>query len=49
MKLCIRPGKSNVVADALSRLNAVLIVTGHHLGSIVKKEVKREDLFKGLE
>ena len=37
-----RPGKSNVVADALSRLNAVqcgAASRGHH----------REDLFKGLE
>ena len=37
-----RPGKSNVVADALSRLNAMKCGAasgGHH----------REDLFKGLE
>ena len=40
-----RPGKSNVVADALSRLNNIEI---QELG-IVKKGVKREDLFKGLE
>ena len=40
-----RPGKSNVVADALSRLNNIEV---QELG-IVKKGVKREDLFKGLE
>ena len=37
-----RPGKSNVVADALSKLNAVqcgVASGGHH----------KEDLFKGLE
>ena len=38
-------GKSNVVADALSRLNKIEV---QELG-IVKKGVKREDLFKGLE
>ena len=40
-ELAHRPGKSNVVADALSRLSAVQCRTssrGHH----------REDLFKGL-
>ena len=40
-----RPGKSNVVADALSRLNNIEV---QDLG-VVKKGVKREDLFKGLE
>ena len=40
-----RPGKSNVVADALSRLNNIDI---QELGA-VKKGMKREDLFKGLE
>ena len=40
-----RPGKSNVVADALSRLNNIAV---QNLGT-VKKGVKREDLFKGLE
>ena len=40
-----RPGKSNVVADALSRLNKIEV---QELGT-VKKGVKREDLFKGLE
>ena len=40
-----RPGKSNVVADALSRLNNVEI---EELG-IVKTGIKREDLFKGFE
>ena len=37
-----RPGKSNVVADALTRLHAVeclAVSNGHH----------REDLLKGLE
>ena len=40
-----RPGKSNVVADALSRLNNIEV---QDLGA-VKKSIKREDLFKGLE
>ena len=40
-----RLGKSNVVADALSRLNKIEV---QELGT-VKKGVKREDLFKGLE
>ena len=40
-----RPGKSNVVADALSRLNNIEI---EELGVVVKG-VKKEDLFKGLE
>ena len=40
-----RPGKSNVVADALSRLNNI---ETEELGVVVKG-VKREDLFKGLE
>ena len=40
-----RPVKSNVVADALSRLNNLEV---QDLG-IVKKGVKREGLFKGLE
>ena len=40
-----RPGKSNVVADALSRLNNIAV---QNLGT-VKQGVKREDLFKGLE
>ena len=40
-----RLGKSNVVTDALSRLNNLEI---QDLG-ILKKSVKREDLFKGLE
>ena len=40
-----RPGKSNVVADALSRLNNLELQA---LGG-VKKGVSREDLFKGLE
>ena len=39
-----RPGKSNVVADALSRLNHIEV---QDLG-VVKKGMKREDLFKGL-
>ena len=39
------PGKSNVVAAALSKLNNIEV---QELG-IVKKGVKREDLFKGLE
>ena len=39
------PGKSNVVADALSRLNNMEI---EELG-IVKTGMRREDLFKGLE
>ena len=40
-----RPGKSNVVADALSRLNNI---ETEELG-VVMKGVTREDLFKGLE
>ena len=40
-----RPGKSNVVADALSRLNNIEV---QDLG-VMKKGIKREDLFKGLE
>ena len=40
-----RPGKSNVVADALSRLNNIEVQDL----DIVKKGFKREDLFKGLE
>ena len=40
-----RPGKSNVVADALSRLNNIEV---QDLG-VMKKSIKREDLFKGLE
>ena len=40
-----RPGKSNVVIDALSRLNNI---ETEELGVVVKG-VKREDLFKGLE
>ena len=40
-----RPRKSNVVADALSRLNKIEV---QELGT-VKKGVKREDMFKGLE
>ena len=40
-----RPGKSNVVANALSRLNNI---ETEELG-VVMKGVKREDLFKGLE
>ena len=40
-----RPVKSNVVADALSRLNNIEV---QDLGA-VKKSIKREDLFKGLE
>ena len=39
------PGKSNVVADALSRLNNIEV---QNLG-VMKKGKKREDLFKGLE
>ena len=40
-----RPGKSNVVADALSRLNNI---ETEELGVVVKG-VKRENLFKDLE
>ena len=40
-----RPGKSNVVADALSRLNNIEV---QELGT-VKKGIKREDLFRGLK
>ena len=40
-----RLGKSNVVADALSKLNTV---ETEELGVVVKG-VKRKDLFKGLE
>ena len=40
-----RPGKSNAVADALSRLNNIEV---QDLGT-VKKSIKREDMFKGLE
>ena len=40
-----RPGKSNVVADALSRLNNMEV---QELGT-VKKGIKREDLFRGLK
>ena len=40
-----RPRKSNVVADALSRLNKIEV---QELGTM-KKGVKREDLFKGLK
>ena len=40
-----RPGKSNVVADALSRLNNI---ETEELG-VVMKGVKREELFKGLK
>ena len=37
-----RPGKSNVVADALSRLSAVDY-------GVASRGISREDLFKGLE
>ena len=37
-----RPGKSNVVADALSRLIAVDY-------GVASRGISREDLFKGLE
>ena len=40
-----RPGKSNVVVDALSRSNNI---ETEELGVVVKG-VKGEDLFKGLE
>ena len=40
-----KPGKSNVVADALSRLHHIEV---QNLG-VVKKGMKREDLFKDLE
>ena len=45
MRLFTDLGKSNVVADALSRLNKI---ETEELGVVVKG-VKREDLFKGLE
>ena len=37
-----RPGKSNVVADALSKLNAVQC-------GVASRSHNMEDLFKGLE
>ena len=40
-----RPGKSNVVADTLSRLNNIEV---QYLG-VMKKGIKGEELFKGLE